>query len=140
MRRMARSGMPPITIEQGMAFFDAAVDRAAVSVTPLALDAAALGRQGDALAPLLRGLVKAPVRRTAAEAGTSADATDTLRDRLAGRTGEEQHAILLDLVRTQAALVLGFGGAETIAPDRSLPEIGFDSLTAVELRNRLGGA
>ena len=139
MRRMARSGMPPISIEQGMAFFDASLDRASVSVTPLALDVAALGRQGDALAPLLRGLVKTPVRRTAAEAGASDSASGGVRDRLTGRTGEEQHAILLDLVRSQAALVLGYAGADTIAPGQAFRDLGFDSLTAVELRNRLGG-
>jgi thioesterase domain-containing protein/acyl carrier protein len=138
-KRMSRGGIVPLSISHGLALFDAAVDRAGVMVTPMALDVAALGRQGDGLAPLLRGLViRTPARRTAAEASTSA-APAALRDRLTGRPAAEQHTILLDLVRTQAALVLGYADAEAIDQDQSLLEIGFDSLTAVELRNRLGG-
>ena len=58
-------------------------------------------------------------------------------DRLAALPAAEQFQALLDLVRTQVAAVLGYSTPQQIAEDQGLFEIGFDSLTAVELRNRL---
>ncbi|WP_278194274.1 type I polyketide synthase [Streptomyces sp. AN091965] len=55
-------------------------------------------------------------------------------------TGEERRELLADLVRTQVAAVLKLADAAGVADDRNLPELGFDSLTAVDLRNRLGAA
>jgi candicidin polyketide synthase FscB len=143
LRRMSAGGMVPLPVERGLELFDAAVDRAAAQVTPVAVDIQVLGRLGAGLAPLLRGLVRTPVRRSAAAAsrpGADDAGAGGLRQRLAGRGSAEQQHMLLDLVRSQAAAVLGFPNPDTITADRSLPEIGFDSLTAVELRNRLGAA
>ncbi|MFE4211364.1 phosphopantetheine-binding protein, partial [Streptomyces goshikiensis] len=63
-----------------------------------------------------------------------------LADRLSGLTEDEQRALLLDTVRTHAALVLGHTGADGIQADRAFKDLGFDSLTAVEMRNRLAAA
>ncbi|WP_159059956.1 acyl carrier protein, partial [Streptomyces scabiei] len=67
-------------------------------------------------------------------------AADTLRRTLAGQPEQRRERTLLDLVRGHAATVLGFPGPASVDAERGLLELGFDSLTAVELRNRLGAA
>ncbi|WP_460625079.1 SDR family NAD(P)-dependent oxidoreductase, partial [Kitasatospora kifunensis] len=131
--RMTRAGVPPIAPTQGLALFDAALAGTEPSVLPVRLDLAALRAHGEVPA-LLRGLIRTPARRTAAVGAAAADLTQ----RLAGLGSAERHDALLDLVRAQIALVLGHAGSELIDPTRAFQDLGFDSLTAVELRNRLG--
>ncbi|MET7642033.1 type I polyketide synthase, partial [Streptomyces sp. NPDC005438] len=87
--------------------------------------------------PLLDELPEAQPVVEAAGTGADAGADGELRRRLAGRSPEEQLRELLELVRKHAAAVLGHESAEAIEPGRAFREVGFDSLTAVELRNRL---
>ena len=85
---------------------------------------------------LFRGLVQGTSRRVVRSGGDGS----ALRTRLAGLPTVEQHRRLLELVRSNAAVVLGHVSAASVAAEQSFSELGFDSLTAVEFRNRLGAA
>nr|WP_255306520.1 type I polyketide synthase [Streptomyces sp. Wb2n-11] len=136
MQRLARSGMPPLSVEQGLALFDTALAGPRALVLPVRLDLAALRAQGEVPA-LLRGLIRTPSRRTATAAPQSAE---SLGQRLAGMPEEERRDVLLALVRDQAAAVLGHTDGSAVGTTRRFQELGFDSLTAVEFRNRLNAA
>ncbi|MFI9031287.1 beta-ketoacyl synthase N-terminal-like domain-containing protein, partial [Streptomyces sp. NPDC053560] len=128
--------MPLLGVEQGLALFDAALAGPDAAVVPVRLDLTALRQQG-AVPPLLRGLVRAPARRAVAAA---AGGDTGLADQLGRLDRAERRETLLHLVRSQAAMVLGHAGGDGIDPSRAFRDLGFDSLTAVELRNRLGAA
>jgi acyl carrier protein len=83
-------------------------------------------------------LINAPTRRQVDDSLAAAKSKSALLQRLEGIPEDEQHAILLDLVRSNIATVLG--SSSPIDPDRAFQELGFDSLTAVEMRNRLKSA
>ncbi|WP_433655213.1 type I polyketide synthase [Nocardia sp. CA-128927] len=138
LQRMARAGVRALSTEEGLALFDAACATADPLVLPMCLDIAAIRTLvGQGAAPtLLRGLVRTPGRRAVA-AGASSKGRSELANRLDLLSRDEQDLLLLDLVRGQVAAVLGHGSKEAIAPERAFNEFGFDSLTAVELRNRL---
>ncbi|WP_371484727.1 beta-ketoacyl synthase N-terminal-like domain-containing protein [Kitasatospora sp. NBC_00315] len=74
---------------------------------------------------------------TAAGLDTPSPHATSLRDTLAGRPPQEREEALLDLVRTQAAAVLGHSTPDAVHPDRAFKDLGFDSLAAIKLRNRL---
>ncbi|WP_045703281.1 type I polyketide synthase [Streptomyces rubellomurinus] len=131
--RMRRAGVRPLTEADGLALFDAALTGAEPVLLPVRLDAAALRAAGPDLPPLLHGLA-GPARTR--ETG----AADDLRRRLAGLDGPERERALLDLVRAQIAVVLGHADTAAVGADRTFTDLGFDSLTAVELRNRLTAA
>ncbi|MEU0486449.1 SDR family NAD(P)-dependent oxidoreductase, partial [Streptosporangium sp. NPDC006013] len=135
MRRITRTGMPPLSVEQGLALFDAAGRVARSVVVPLRLELAVLRTHGE-VSPLLRGLVRGG-RRSAASGSVVAA---TLLQRLAPLGAAERTEVLIDLVRTEVAMVLGYASSDTVEVRREFRELGFDSLTAVELRNRLNGA
>ncbi|WP_442759728.1 SDR family NAD(P)-dependent oxidoreductase [Streptomyces longwoodensis] len=136
--RMSRTGLVPMSTDQGLSLFDTARMADEPLLIPLALDTGALRRQSSRtglLPPLLRQLVGGVARRTAQSAGRGQQSA--LARTLAGRSTTEQKAILLDLVRTHIATVLGHTTPDTINPDQPFKDLGFDSLTSVELRNRL---
>ena len=132
LHRMAGLGLGPLTTEEGLALFDAALGGEDPVLVTARLDTAAL-RAAERVPTLLRGLVRRPVRRTA-------DGTVDLPARLAGLPDEDRQPFVVDLVREQAAAVLGHASARSLAPGRAFSDLGFDSLTAVELRNRLSAA
>jgi rifamycin polyketide synthase module 9/10 len=137
-RMNRRGGLLQMTPAEGMELFDAAVASGRPLLVPAKLDLRGLRADAAAGADvphLLRGLVRAG--RQLAHTATASDEHGRLAERLAGLPAAEQVAILLDLVRSQVAAVLGHGGNHHIDADQGLFEIGFDSLTAIELRNRL---
>ena len=86
-------------------------------------------------------LINAPSRRQVDDSlAGRAKSKSALVQRLEGLAEDEQLAVLLDLVRSHIATVLGGRSPETIDPDWAFQELGFDSLTAVEMRNRLKAA
>ncbi|WP_349294410.1 beta-ketoacyl synthase N-terminal-like domain-containing protein [Streptomyces sp. HU2014] len=90
--------------------------------------------------PFLDELPEARPPVPAGEAGEDGGSRSELVGRLTGRSPGEQHRVLLGLVRAHAAAVLGHDSADAVERDRQFQELGFTSLSAVELRNRLGAA
>ncbi|MER5891038.1 type I polyketide synthase, partial [Streptomyces sp. NPDC001941] len=136
--RASRSGVLEISAAEGMELFDTAVASGRPLLVPVKLDLKAVradAASGTTVPHLLRGLVRGTRQQARATGG--AGEPRQLSDRLTGLTAADQEALLLDLVRAQAAVVLGHGGAEHVRPDTAFNEAGFDSLTSVELRNRL---
>ncbi|MDX3580038.1 type I polyketide synthase, partial [Streptomyces sp. FL07-04A] len=142
--RLARTGIAAMPADQGLALFDAALRTAHPLLAPVRLDAGALRAQAAAgrLPALLRTLVRTPPRRPAPPAAPAATGADQrpLTQRLAQMSPEEREKSVLHLVRTEVADVLGHADARRVESERSFQELGFDSLTAVELRDRLAAA
>jgi acyl transferase domain-containing protein/D-arabinose 1-dehydrogenase-like Zn-dependent alcohol dehydrogenase/acyl carrier protein len=133
--RLARMGSAPLTSEEGLQLFDAAASVDRPHVIPMNLDLAPLRTQAQAgLTPmLLRGLV----RPRAQTSNATADGQPALARILAGASAEEREQRLLELVRIETAAVIGHASADQVDPRRAYKDLGFDSLAAVELRNRL---
>ncbi|MQY06283.1 type I polyketide synthase [Actinomadura macrotermitis] len=132
--RHRRSGVLPMPTEAALALLDAGLAAAHPAPVPVALDLPGLRERAAAepVHPLLRDLVP-PAAPEPPAAGRDAEPG------YAELAPAERKRVLLDLVRRHAAAVLGHSGADAVAPDRPFKEAGFDSLTAVELRNRLAG-
>ncbi|MEU9878464.1 type I polyketide synthase [Streptomyces phaeochromogenes] len=133
LRRNESIGMAGLSDAEGMAQFDAAL-RAGPQRVAAKLDPAALAAADAPVPALLRGLV--PQRRPVARAAVT-DVRPTATERLTGLPPAEQTAALLESVRRHAAAVLGHAGPGSVGADRTFKDAGLDSLTALELRNRL---
>ncbi|MEU0812583.1 SDR family NAD(P)-dependent oxidoreductase, partial [Streptomyces sp. NPDC005970] len=138
-QRISGAGMPLLTEEQGAALFDAAVACDEPVVAPVRLDLAALRAQSETPG-LLRGLVRTARRAAGGVRDSDSGAANALARRLAGLRDGDRLRLLTDLVRGQAAAVLGHPSPDAVEVRREFRELGFDSLTAVELRNRLNTA
>ncbi|MFI0411702.1 SDR family NAD(P)-dependent oxidoreductase [Actinomadura sp. 3N508] len=135
--RMKRSGVIPLSDEHGLALLDTALQLGTPHVVATPITAATTAHPS----PLLRAL--APQQRRSAATGASTTERSSAKDlvaQLEELTADKQRRYLLDLVQTHAAAVLGHSSAQTIAPERPFNDLGFDSLTAVELRNRITSA
>ncbi|QIB42329.1 type I polyketide synthase [Streptomyces aureoverticillatus] len=89
---------------------------------------------------LFDDLPEAAAARTARPTGADDSETPPLKQQLSALSRPDAERALLDLVRTQAAAVLGHGGTQAVPGDGAFKGLGFDSLTSVEFRNRLGAA
>ncbi|MEV0321971.1 SDR family NAD(P)-dependent oxidoreductase [Streptomyces sp. NPDC050659] len=134
LRRLARSGVAALPVDEGLALFDTAVADAAPVLVPARLDLSGLDA---ASAPaVLRALAPAAARETAADRPAE-DPAAALRGRLAGAPRKEQRHIVLEAVRAEVAAVLGHSAQERVSATSRFQDMGFDSLTSLELRNRL---
>ncbi|MEU0398596.1 SDR family NAD(P)-dependent oxidoreductase, partial [Streptomyces sp. NPDC006208] len=129
--RLERMGVGAIPADLGLKLFDQALGIDAALLAPVRLDLAALRAQARAgvLPALMRGLVRTSARRT--------ETDESLAQRLAGVADADREGIVLQLVQAQVAGVLGHASPGAVDPVRAFQELGFDSLSAVELRNRL---
>jgi acyl transferase domain-containing protein len=161
-RRIERLGLRTLQVEEGLELFDAVCElgdhpkpgqapgldgapghddpedaemgpmgEATVVAVPLDLAALRVQARNEGLPALLRGLLRVPLRRAAEGVGGS------LVQRVVGLSEEERERVVLELVRGEVAGVLGHSTAAAVDPGRAFKELGFDSLAAVELRNRL---
>ncbi|MFF4583840.1 type I polyketide synthase, partial [Streptomyces sp. NPDC001373] len=142
--RIRRMGLVAMDAATGLALFDAACASGADVLFPVPLDHAGLRVQAaeGKVPALLRGLVRTPVRKAhsgpGAPSASPADRASALAATLHGLPESEQERVLTDLVRGQIATVLGHASPDRVEPERPFKDLGFDSLTAVELRNLLG--
>ncbi|MGW9210576.1 SDR family NAD(P)-dependent oxidoreductase [Embleya sp. NPDC055664] len=126
----AQSGLRVIGEDEACALFDAALADGHTVLAPAPLDLPALRRDGAQVPAVLRHLVPHDERRTAS--------TEPPADRFAAMSRAEAAAFLRDLVRTEAAAVLGHAAPDRLQWEVSFRDSGFDSLSAVQFRNRLG--
>ena len=130
--RIVDSGMRPLSTELGLELFDAACTATSATVAPMRLDRGTLRERANAgnLHPLLRGIVTVPARKAKGSVGS-------LSRLLGSAPASECRRIAIELVCAESANALGHPSGEAIRPQRTFKELGFDSLAAVELRNRL---
>jgi polyketide synthase 12 len=136
--RMARSGLAPIPTPEALDLFDTCLTAEQPQLIPAHLDLSALRSLStlDALPALFTNLIQTTTRRHA-DNDLNTRSKTALAQRLHGLSTEQQQTVLRDLVRSHIATVLGAPTPDTIDTDRAFKDLGFDSLTAIELRNRL---
>ncbi|MFG3716141.1 type I polyketide synthase, partial [Micromonospora sp. NPDC047730] len=137
-RELARRGLRAMSPADAVHALRVAVGRGRACLTVADVDWATFGPAYASTRPrpLLADLPEVrPADRPAED--EPGDGGQPLREQLLALPGDEQDKLLTDLVRANAAAVLGHPGPERVKPRRAFKELGFDSLTAVELRNRL---
>ncbi|MET8876584.1 type I polyketide synthase [Nocardia sp. NPDC004604] len=137
--RWDRLGLSPLESAEGASLFDDALAHSDACLAPIRFDAGVLRRASDVdvVPAVLRGFVR---RSSPTRPAPVAAAAGSLAARLAGVPQARRSEVVLEVVLTAAAAVLGHDSAADIRPDQRFDEIGFDSLGGVEFRNRLGKA
>ncbi|KOV69844.1 hypothetical protein ADL00_10595, partial [Streptomyces sp. AS58] len=137
-KRYLKEGFRFIPSQVGLGLLDAALADGETELVAVPLDLATM-RVNAQVPAVFRDLARLPGRRNAANGAetSTAGSGETLRARLAALPGEEREQVVLELVRGEIAAVLGHAGAHQVDVDRAFQDLGFDSLTAVDLRNRL---
>ncbi|MGW2723567.1 SDR family NAD(P)-dependent oxidoreductase [Streptomyces sp. NPDC001492] len=130
LERMARLGHRALTPEQGRALVELSLRRGTPHLLAWHLDLPRLRDNAAATGALWTSLLSSP--RPDRQAGRG------LADRLARLTDSERAARVLELVCEEAAHALGLASPRSVRADQPLRDLGMDSVTAVDLRNRLG--
>ncbi|MFJ1867437.1 type I polyketide synthase [Streptomyces sp. NPDC088097] len=139
--RLRRMGIAPMPTAEALALFDAACAFDKPVLVPARVDVAGLrDKSADELPPLLRGLADTGRPRRAKTAAAKDGGSADLAARLVTLPAGEAEEVALDWVRDQAAIVLGHPSGAAVDADQAFTQLGFDSLTAVELCNRLASA
>ncbi|WP_374212843.1 SDR family NAD(P)-dependent oxidoreductase [Frankia sp. CiP3] len=138
-RRIARLGILPLTAQDGVRLFDEALSRpGSAAVAAVRLSRARLRAQDGRVVPLLRHLAgRDSSGRRGAAVSAEGRGRASLTDRMSALRPDERVRTMADLVRREAAAVLGHRGADQVGATQAFADLGFTSLTAVELRNRL---
>ena len=138
--RVARGGMTALSAADGLALLDQALGADEALLVAARISVATLRARvarGEDIPTLWRTLATRTGSSARPSAAVASDKADGLRRQLAGLPAIERGRALLDLVRAHVAAVVGHASTDVIEPDRPFRELGFDSLTAIELRNRL---
>ncbi len=140
--RLGRDGILAMPVDDALTLFDKALVVDEPFLVPARIDRGALRAKSSAgtLPPMFIELISGPGRRQVGDSLAAAQSRSALAARLSGLPVDEQQGVLLDLVRSHMATVLGLPSPEAIGADLAFQDHGFDSLTAVELRNRLKAA
>ncbi|MFD3613625.1 type I polyketide synthase, partial [Streptomyces atroolivaceus] len=133
--RASRGGMSALSIEDGLRLFDAALAAGEPVLVPMAFDPAVIRGEAAGIPPVMRGLVHTTSRRA-----TGAEPTGGLLHRLRALSAAAREEALLQLVLRHVTAALGYAPDSDLESDRAFSELGFDSLTAVDLRNQLATA
>ncbi|NED10814.1 type I polyketide synthase, partial [Streptomyces sp. SID9124] len=136
--RLARTGIAPLPAESALRLFDDALGSGRPVLVASRFATATLGEGGTPVPAPLRSLV--PRRPRKAVNSAPADSGSTFAEQLGGLPADEVERRLLELVRATTATVLGHTDAAAVPEGRAFTDLGFDSLAAVDLRNRLGAA
>ncbi|CAL9649036.1 Narbonolide_10-deoxymethynolide synthase PikA1, modules 1 and 2 [Streptomyces sp. enrichment culture] len=135
LRRLSRMGLRALSSSEGVGLFDAALGSSDPVVALTGVDVGALRARGEEAPALLRSLV--PARRRSGSGEGVEGSERSLGARVAGLSADERARVLTDLVQGVVAAILGHDDPREVEADRAFQELGFDSLNAVELRNRL---
>ncbi|WP_367140657.1 MULTISPECIES: type I polyketide synthase, partial [Streptomyces] len=135
LRRLARHGAAALSVEDGLALFDAAVADTATVLLPARLDLREL--PAASVPPLLRELVPAAQSRRSGPAPQAPGAAAALRRRLADAPRTARRHLVLEAVRAEVAAVLELSAPDQVPAGARFQDLGVDSLTALELRQRI---
>lgn len=138
LRRMERAGVLPLSTAEGLELFDEAWDRGDPALVSARIDVSALGGGSDDVPAPLRHLARQVPPRPATVAPASRG--DGIVPRLSEPDEAQRGSTLTELVHVHAAAVLGHADPAAIDREQTFEDLGLDSLTSVELRNRLNTA